>query len=296
MNDHDVILTREISPLPFRAEDAHKGDAGRVIVLGGSCSETVMVGAPALAANAALRGGAGLVRMLLPEPIRAHATVLAPCATARTLPSEADAILRTIDDFDADVVALGPGLGDTLSPGVVAEVIASSTIPLVVDADGLNRLAEAAPQRLADDPARIVLTPHPGEMRRLLRAAGCDRPVERTPESRRDAACALVEAWGCVVVLKGRGTVVTNGQRLYINQTGNAGLATGGTGDVLTGLIAALIGQGMEPFEAAILGVYLHGLAGDFAAEELGRYAMTAMDLLEYLPEAFGEHELAAAE
>jgi NAD(P)H-hydrate epimerase len=97
-------------------------------------------------------------------------------------------------------------------------------------------------------------------------------------------------------VLKGRGTIVTNGQRLYLNETGNAGMATGGTGDVLTGVIAALIGQRLEPFEAAILGVYLHGLAGDFASEELGRWSMTAMDLVEYLPEAFSEHELSGSE
>ena len=140
------------------------------------------------------------------------------------------------------------------------------------------------------------MTPHPGEMRRLLASVKSEIKLENTSTSRREAACALADVFDCCVVLKGRGTMVTNGQRLYLNETGNAGMATGGVGDVLTGVIAALIGQGIEPFEAAILGVYLHGLAGDFAAEELGRYALTAMDLIEYLPEAFGEHEMSTAD
>jgi NAD(P)H-hydrate epimerase len=121
-----------------------------------------------------------------------------------------------------------------------------------------------------------------------------EKNIESGAPSRRVAACALAEAFGTSVVLKGRGTIVTNGERIYTNHTGNAGMATGGTGDVLTGLIAALIGQHMPPFEAAILGVYLHGLAGDFAAEELGRLSLTALDLIDYLPEAFAEHESAA--
>ena len=146
------------------------------------------------------------------------------------------------------------------------------------------------------NPQRVVLTPHAGELHRLLEARGRSRSVDRSAASRRDAACALVEAYGCCVALKGLGTIVTNGKRMYINETGNAGMATGGAGDVLTGVIAALIGQQLEPFEAAILGVYLHGLAGDFASEALGRLSMTAMDLVEYLPEAFSEHEVAALE
>jgi NAD(P)H-hydrate epimerase len=165
----------------------------------------------------------------------------------------------------------------------------------VVDADGLNQLATASPSALPD-PRHLILTPHPGELRRLLAARGHDMSVAPNSEARRAAACALHEAYGCIVVLKGRGTVVTNGERLYINETGNAGMATGGAGDVLTGVIAALIGQRMDPFEAAILGVYLHGLAGDFASEELGRWSLTATDLIEYLPVAFSEHELSAPE
>ena len=120
--------------------------------------------------------------------------------------------------------------------------------------------------------------------------------INATPNSRRDAACALVECDGCTTVLNGRGTIVTDGQRLFLNETGNAGMATGGTGDVLTGLLAALLGQRMDPLEAAILGVYLHGLAGDFAAEELGRRSMTATALIDYLPAAFCEPDLTGSE
>ncbi len=221
--------------------------------------------------------------------------VLAPCATTRKLPADTDAVLKAVDDFRADVVALGPGLGDSLTPAVVADFLTRFPGPVVVDADGLNQIA-AADTFTIPDPQRIVMTPHPGEISRLLAARGVSCPIDSSAMSRREAACALVEAYGCTAVLKGRSTIVTNGKRLYLNETGNAGMATGGAGDVLTGMLAALIGQGLEPFEAAILGIYLHGLAGDFAAEELGRCAMTATDLVEYLPEAFCEHEISAGE
>jgi len=149
---------------------------------------------------------------------------------------------------------------------------------------------------VVDRPQRVVLTPHHGELQRLLEAHGRSVSPDQTLATRRDAAATLFDLYGCTVVLKGRGTIVTNGERLYVNETGNAGMATGGTGDVLTGLIAALIGQEMPPFEAAVLATYLHGLAGDFASEELGRFSMTAIDLLEYIPEAFGDHEAAASD
>jgi len=291
----DIIITRELPPLPRRAEDAHKSDVGRIAVIGGCADETMMVGAPALAANAALRSGAGLVQMLVPEAIRSAVGVLAPCATIRTLPIDASSLLEAVSLFRADVVALGPGLGRSLETGVIVEFLTRFTGSVVVDADGLNRLAEAGPFSFSE-PKRMVMTPHPGEMRRLLSARGDDRAIDPTGASRRAAACALVEAYGCVVVLKGRGTVVTDGKRLYVNETGNSGMATGGTGDVLTGVIAALIGQGITGFDAAMLGVYLHGLAGDFAAEELGRWSLTANDVIEYLPEAFCEHDLAESQ
>lgn len=291
----DLVITREIAPLPERGDDVHKGDVGRLVVIGGCCGETLMVGAPALAANAAFRSGAGLVQLLVPESIRSPATVLAPCATTHTLPTDASSLLEAVTAFRADVVALGPGLGDSLTPEVVAEFLASYTGPVVVDADGLNAIAKAPPFEIPDS-RRVVMTPHGGEMRRLLAARGSDHPIDASSSGRRAAACELATLYGCTAVLKGRGTVATDGQRLYVNETGNAGMATGGTGDALTGVIAALLGQHLDPLEASILGVYLHGLAGDFASEELGRLPMTAMDLVEYLPEAFSEHEISTAE
>lgn len=255
-----------------------------------------MVGAPALAANSAFRSGAGLVQMVVPKAIAMSVAVLAPCATIRNLPTAADALLDALSEFGADVVALGPGLGGSLPPDCVAEILSRFQGPVVLDADGLNLLAKSEahdiknPERAGKLNASVVLTPHPGEARRLLSSRGVELAIDDTFPSRRAAVCSLIEQYGCTVVLKGHGTIVANHERLYVNETGNAGMATGGAGDVLTGIIAALIGQRMNPFEAAILGVYLHGLAGDFAAEELGRCSMTATDIIDYLPEAFCQH------
>jgi hydroxyethylthiazole kinase-like uncharacterized protein yjeF len=316
----ELIVTHEIAPLPDRTREAHKGNVGRLIIIGGSNSETLMVGAPALAANAAFRAGAGLVQMLVPSELRESVCVLAPCSTARSLPNSSQEILRCATDYSANVLAIGPGLGRTLSPETIMQLLDTFDGPCVVDADALNMLAASeraanfssrgvadpgpqpidnrqsqidnSPQRWPiRDAHRVVLTPHSGEARRLLDSFAVNKSIDATPQSRRAAAYALVQATGCTVVLKGHNTVVTNGDRIYTNETGNPGMATAGAGDVLTGVIAALIGQHMPPFEAAVLGVYLHGLAGDFAAEELGRHAMTALDIMDYLPEAFIEHE-----
>ncbi|MCH8242553.1 MAG: NAD(P)H-hydrate dehydratase [Planctomycetes bacterium] len=291
----DVTITREIAPLPERKPDAHKGDAGRVVVIGGSCGEVMMVGAPAMTASAAFRTGSGLVQLFVPEALRAAVAVLSPCATIRTLPTASEALLSAIGEFRADVIAVGPGLGRSIEPTVLVDLLKSHSGAVIIDADALNLLAEADPFDIPV-PNRIVLTPHLGELNRLLAARGMARKVTRDPASRRDAACALVEAYGCTVVFKGRGTIVTNGDRLYVNETGNVGMATAGTGDVLTGILASLMGEAMPAFEASILGVYLHGLAGDFAAEELGRRSLTATDVIDYLPEALCDHSALANE
>jgi NAD(P)H-hydrate epimerase len=254
-----------------------------------------MAGAPALVANAAFRAGAGLVQLLVPPSIRETVITIAPCATARSLVDDADVIMHAIHSFQADVLAIGPGLGESIGSGVLREIVSRFAGIVVIDADGLNLLAKLGPVQFANS-RRIILTPHAGEAARLLHSCNQRITLDSAPASRRAAACALTAAFGCSVVLKGSETLVTNGDRLYVNDTGNAGMATAGTGDLLTGVISALAGQKMDPFEASILGVYLHGLAGDFAAEELGRHSMTAQDLIEYLPDAFCEYENSTVE
>ena len=277
---------RSISRLGRRKRDSHKGDYGRVLIVGGSRG---MIGAPALAASAALRAGAGLVKMALPAKIQLAAAGLEPCATSLALPDTAAgsfslaAVAKIISAAKAhDVLAIGPGLDKSAALSkLVAGVIGLADKPVVIDADGLNNLAgiNGWPKRVR---AKLVLTPHPGEAKRLWRSLG----KSAYPAERRAAALGLARASGQIVVLKGAGTIVTDGLRVYKNRTGNAGMATGGTGDVLTGIIAALWGQGMTLFDSAVLGVYLHGRAGDLAAEMLGQVSLTARDLLEVLPDA----------
>ena len=285
MTDKLRTITR-VPPLPARADDAHKGDVGRIVVIGGRLDDRAMIGAPALCANAALRSGAGLVQMVAPQAALGPVIALAPCATGQALPETDGPTLSELGiAFGADVVAVGPGLDPSVDEARMAELLEHFSGGIVIDADGLNLLA-AMGEWTASWPHQLVLTPHPGEMRRLLAGRSVDAPTgDRTA-----GAVALSRACGGVVVVhKGAGTVVTDGQRIFVNQSGNSGMATGGSGDVLTGVIAALMGQKMSPFEAAVLGVYVHGLAGDMAAEELGRLSLTALGLIEYLADAFCE-------
>jgi hydroxyethylthiazole kinase-like uncharacterized protein yjeF len=255
--------------LPSRPADAHKGSCGRVLVVAGSRG---MAGAAVLAANGAYRGGAGLVTLAVPDPLIDVVASLQVCA-----------IVRSLDDLpDADVVAIGPGLGrasETVNR--VHSLVSSSKKPLVIDADGLNAFS-ADPDRLASGASPRILTPHPGELERL---------VGPGPDDRRKAAESAARRFKSVIVLKGRGTVISDGKRTEVNASGNPGMATGGAGDVLTGLIAALVAQGLAPFEAARLGVHLHGRAGDLAVKKLGVHSLMATDLLDYLPAAFLEHK-----
>jgi NAD(P)H-hydrate epimerase len=253
-----------------------------------------MIGAPALAGESALRGGAGLVTLVLPEDIQLHVAALCPCATSVPLPTRDDALTDdAIETFKAqiernDFLAIGPGMdqGEDRQRFIRAGLQAGK--PAVVDADGLNNLSE-----MDDWPSlrtgSLILTPHPGEFSRLtgkgIKEIQSDR-VRLAAEYCRQWSCAAEDTGPLVLVLKGRETVVTDGQRAYVNGTGNPGLATGGSGDILTGLTAGLLGQGLEPFEAAQLAVYCHGLAGDLAAAKLGEVSLIAADLLDYLPDA----------
>jgi len=280
--------------LPRRRPDAHKGDFGRVLVVGGSRG---MIGAPALAANAALRGGAGLVTQAVPETIQLAVASLCPCATSVPLACAAGELAgESVRQMlaaaaRADVLAVGCGMGVSPVARDLVRAAIEQTRPVVLDADGLNNLA-----RIEGWPAMrrcgLVLTPHPGEFARLTGSSAGDVQSDRA--SRAEAAAGEWSAPAgidqpLVVVLKGAGTIVTDASRTFVNDTGNPGMATGGSGDVLTGLIAALLGQRLAPFDAACLGVHLHGLAGDLAAAESGQVSLIATDLLDLLPDAFGD-------
>lgn len=279
------LVDDAVPRLAPRAADSHKGTFGRALIVAGSRG---MAGAPALAGRAALRGGAGLVEVAVPASILDVVAGFEP--SYLTAPLDDDAAGRLAADAAerlgelaarATAVAVGPGLGQ--SPelrAVVLRLYRDLPMPCVFDADALNLLAGSAAAWKAGAAGPRILTPHPGEFARLI-----GRQLEGA--ARRDAADQLAAETGAVVLLKGHRTYVTDGQRAAENTTGNPGMATGGAGDVLTGLIAALVCQGMSPFDAARAGAYLHGLAGDLAAARQGQVSLIASDLVEYLGEAF---------
>jgi NAD(P)H-hydrate epimerase len=280
-----------------RAPDSHKGTYGKVLIVAGARG---MAGAAILAARAALRCGSGLVTVAIPEALSNAVTAAVPEATQILLPElrsgdgrsppehlrDLHAALGGDREARFDALAVGPGIGTLPGSKLLLEAVTGRwRLPQVLDADALNLIASGA--RL-EASAERVWTPHPGELRRL---------TGESPEGdhERVAACGrFLERRGGVVVLKGHRTVVHDGERYYLNLTGNPGMATGGAGDVLTGMIASLLGQGFAPFAAARLGVYLHGLAGDLAVRRLGQASLTAGDLVEYLPAAVRDLTAAA--
>jgi ADP-dependent NAD(P)H-hydrate dehydratase len=271
--------------LPRRPADSHKGMFGHVLVVAGSRG---MSGAAILTASAALRGGAGLVTLATPEPAQPPAAAANPCYMTLPLPAdEYGQVAATAEPLlfpaaaKSTVLACGPGLGQGSGvTRVVIDLLSRVNKPCVLDADGLNAVARALESLRRRDP--LVITPHPGEFARLLGKSAAVVQADREGE-----AVQFAGLRGVVLVLKGHQTLVTDGKRLYRNTTGNPGMATGGTGDVLTGLIAALIAQKLDAFAAAQLGVYLHGLAGDLARDVVGEVSLTATDLLALLPRAF---------
>lgn len=287
------MTAQDLPRLPRRDPAAHKGECGRVLIVAGSRD---MPGAAVLSALGALRGGAGLVRVLTPRsahPIVASAEV---CAMSGAVDDE-DGMLsaRATDALIAaarwaDVVAVGPGLGT--SPGVATAVegfLRQNTRPAVIDADALHHLAHGVgPWPLASFPA--VLTPHPGELARLRAGRGLSPLADwKEHTGRLVAALETAVVSQAVVVLKGAGTVVCDPAGRYaVNETGNAGMAAGGMGDVLTGLLAALMGQGMPPFEAARLAVFVHGAAGDLLARRVGPVGFLARELADAIPAILG--------
>ena len=239
---------------------------------------------------AALRAGAGLVRVATPKNVLPIVAAIEPSFTTIALPEDGagrisakaiHAVLETAGQNDA--VAFGPGIGISGALRSILETLLDQqNLRLVIDADGLNNLAGIKnwPVRLR---AKLVLTPHPGEMKRLW--SGLLR--EEMPAEKPEQALQFARRTNTVVVLKGAGTIVTDGEKVYINKTGNPGMATAGSGDVLTGVITALLGQGLDDFDAAVLGVYIHGLAGDIAAEKTGQVSLIATDIAQALGDAF---------
>jgi ADP-dependent NAD(P)H-hydrate dehydratase len=286
----DVVPVHRLPKLPPRAHAGHKGTYGKVLVVAGSRG---MSGAAVLCGRAALRSGAGVVQVACPADIQPVVAAAYPGYTTLAIRQHADGtfgdgaaeevaeLART-----ADVLALGPGLGrENGTVAFVRSVLDGvKETPLVLDADGLFAVSPFAVEYRRAAP--LVLTPHPGEFARLTGEA-----APKTDAERAERAVAFAQKFGCVLLLKGSGTVVTDGAHRYRNTTGNPGMATGGSGDVLSGVIAALVGQGLSALDAAVLGAWVHGRAGDHGARALGQTALTATDLIEYLAPAFRELE-----
>jgi NAD(P)H-hydrate epimerase len=290
-------MSEAMTPLPpdllavakrllHRPADCHKYDFGRVLVIGGS---RTMAGAPALAGMAALRGGAGLVEVCVPQSVAPTVAGFDPALIVHGLPESAsgsfdasavNALLALVQH--ADVVVCGPGMGR--SPALLDLVLAlwrDFPRTLLLDADGLNALAELPEERLKIPAGPRILTPHAGEMRRLHAGTPNGRPEF-------DAAVdAYARSRHAVLVLKGHRSRITDGSRQELNSSGGPGLATAGTGDVLSGVIGAVAAQGIAPFDAARFGVWLHGVAGELACEALTAPGMTAGDVLDALPMAW---------
>ena len=272
--NHELVL----SLLPDRNPWGHKGNFGKLLLLCGSRGYT---GAAFFAAVGALRAGAGLVFLGVPESIygieavKLNEPVIFPLPDAGGRLS-ADAVPEILTRFpQMDAVLVGPGLGQSEGTlAVVRAVLEKAECPVVVDADGINVLS-AHRDLLRGRKSPTILTPHDGEFARLGGVIG---------EDRMSAAAALAEELGCVVLLKGHETCITDGTDGYLNPTGNPGMAVGGSGDVLAGVITALLGAGLPPLEAAACGAWLHGAAGDRCAAELGQYGMLPTDMLSALP------------
>lgn len=272
--NHQEVLDK----LPERRQDAHKGNFGRILLLCGSRGYT---GAAALAAIGALRSGAGLVYLGVPESIYPIEAVKLTEPIVFPLP-EVEGMLSTeavihIDKMlpKMDAVLIGPGLGQSSGTiEVLDAVLSKANCPVVIDADGINLLASHK-DILRGRQAPSIITPHMGE---FLRLGG------RSDLERASAAAEMAVDLGVTVLLKGHKTVITDGVSCCLNPTGNPGMAVGGSGDVLAGMIVSLLGQGLSALDAAACGAWLHGAAGDICAKELGQYGMLPSDMLHVIP------------
>lgn len=276
----DAAQVRQL--LPVRPRFSHKGDFGRVLLVCGSVGYT---GAAALAARAALRTGAGLITVATPRQV--WPIVAGKLDEPMVMPMADDgagrmslSALPTLEQLlsRADACLIGPGLGRSEElDALVAALMDEARCPVVLDADGINAMAGHI-DRLREAACPLILTPHDGEFLRLSPGAALP-PADF--DTRADRAMMLARRLGAVVLLKGYQTAITDGTRLYRNETGNPGMATGGSGDVLAGMLVSLLGQGLAPLEAAAAAAWLHGAAGDRCVAERGEYGMTPSDLID---------------
>lgn len=271
--------------LPARANDDHKGNFGRALLIGGSRG---MSGSIALSAIAALRCGAGLVTAAIPDRCLETVASYHPCIMTIPLADDGDGrfsvdAAASLAGRISSATAIGCGPGMTTQAGSIAIVdrlLGARSTPRVLDADAINVLATLSLDESDSELGSLVLTPHPGELKRLTGTSSKDR------DGQIDAAKSFAKRTGAVMVVKGGPTVVVSREQVWTNTTGNPGMATAGSGDVLTGVITALLGQRLSAWQAACLGVWVHGMAGDRAADQHGQAGMTAWEILETLPEA----------
>lgn len=286
--------------LPARDAHGHKGTFGTVLVIGG-CAKLprVMLGGPVIAARAALRTGCGLAELALPAPLAASALVALESATAHALPVDSHGALLPCECAElldpildrVQSIVLGPALGDGFAiDQIVMRLLSHARSPLIIDADGLNALSRLIDFHRDIRDASVILTPHPGEYQRLAESLDLD-PTGATDDARRGAAAdALAQRVGCVVVLKGAQTVVSDGVHHWSARAGNAALATGGSGDALAGIIGSLAAQFVRPphqmslFDCARLGVAVHGLAAQAWRERVGEAGLLASELCDEIP------------
>jgi NAD(P)H-hydrate epimerase len=275
-----LVENDQVPKLPVRKAEMHKGDFGRLLAIGGSVG---MAGAISLTGMAALRSGAGLVKIAVPD--RIQSTVASYCSCYMTVgcgDNNGSFAIQSLADMKSDldwaeVLVLGPGMGRGVAQQEMsAELYRRAGQPTVIDADALNALSDGQ-VNLGEHAGPRILTPHAGELQRLLRQSYPSR------NSLENAAIELSRSYGIIVVLKGHHTLITDGQQSLRNQTGNPGMATGGAGDVLSGMIGALLSQQMSPLNAARLAVHWHGLAGDLVAARIGQHSLIATDLIEAL-------------
>ena len=277
---------KNIPTLPPREPSSHKGNYGRLLILAGSKG---MVGAACLSTMAALRSGVGLVTLGIPNSLMPIASTKLTCAMVHGFSEtkEQTFSMRAIDEIlefsqNMDIVAIGPGISrQHETKKMICALIPQLQCPIVLDADALIAISENV-NILKRRKFESILTPHPGEFSSLLH-----QPWSSIEKQKRTFAAQFCLDYNCTIVLKCNPSIVTNGSWYYFNTTGNPGMATGGSGDVLTGIIAALLAQKLSSQDATILGTWIHGLAGDLASKKYGQISMIASDIIEMLPQAF---------